>query len=270
MVSDGYFNPRSREGSDYSFIFQEPVFVNFNPRSREGSDVHFVSCGLCLPISIHAPAKGATRTVRCSRSVYCTFQSTLPRRERRVSRLLNNRFMLFQSTLPRRERHPRICRFLKQSYFNPRSREGSDHNRSSGSAESREFQSTLPRRERLPAYCFPLAPHIISIHAPAKGATTDIVVEPNMHYISIHAPAKGATIQRQIKKLAEMYFNPRSREGSDDKEKFHKNGATFISIHAPAKGATSGLSMSRFLSGISIHAPAKGATRRLHKYPGRS
>ncbi len=80
-----YFNPRSREGSDLyqsrilflKFLFQSTLprrerlfnhlaihiyFHDFNPRSREGSDAD----GSCIQhpsiwISIHAPAKGATR-----------------------------------------------------------------------------------------------------------------------------------------------------------------------------------------------------------------
>ena len=78
----------------------------------------------------------------------------------------------------------------------------------------------------------------ISIHAPAKGATT--LRKLNLHFslISIHAPAKGAT-------------------------EITENGKTTrsISIHAPVKGATCGLSgkeLRKYI--ISIHAPAKGAT----------
>ena len=52
----------------------------------------------------------------------------------------------------------------------------------------RQFQSTLPRRERL--Y---LPANIISIHAPAKGATQAANRAIVQAYISIHAPAKGAT-----------------------------------------------------------------------------
>ena len=56
----------------------------------------------------------------------------------------------FQSTLPRRER-PRAP---------------------TGEPERRGFQSTLPRRERPePLPSASLLYHIISIHAPAKGAT---------------------------------------------------------------------------------------------------
>ena len=77
------------------------------------------------------------------------------------------------------------------------------------------FQSTLPRRERRkhPRYFY----HnwVISIHAPAKGATTQFAQCWGICGISIHAPAKGATIVRAGSGVTED-----------------------ISIHAPAKGAT--------------------------------
>ena len=55
------FNPRSREGSDGNnrdFIYAYP---HFNPRSREGSDYIFRLHHAFFAISIHAPAKGATK-----------------------------------------------------------------------------------------------------------------------------------------------------------------------------------------------------------------
>ena len=58
---------------------------------------------------------------------------------------------------------------------------------------------------------------VISIHAPAKGATRKDRYTPTSFQISIHAPAKGATIQKLL-----------------------KQGMEPISIHAPAKGATTG------------------------------
>ena len=58
-----------------------------------------------------------------------------------------------------------------------------------------EFQSTLPRRERLFGF----------------NRTLD---RPR---ISIHAPAKGATSFRIRIAIFRDYFNPRSREGSDSK-----------------------------------------------------
>ena len=79
------FNPRSREGSDHAASFGSGLICNFNPRSREGSDSNswqniwinqefqstlprrerlICSSTRCagINISIHAPAKGATRS----------------------------------------------------------------------------------------------------------------------------------------------------------------------------------------------------------------
>ena len=99
------FNPRSREGSDSCRMRScGAAGCNFNPRSREGSDSvtsafppflrlfqstlprrerrqFFFSFCPHFPISIHAPAKGATVLFWY---IICIerFQSTLPRRER--------------------------------------------------------------------------------------------------------------------------------------------------------------------------------------------
>ena len=57
-----------------------------------------------------------------------------------------------------------------------------------------------------------------------------------------------------------FYFNPRSREGSDDQQlSFFLNSAS-ISIHAPARGATEIAAMIVSRHFISIHVPARGAT----------
>ena len=56
--------------------------------------------------------------------------------------------------------------------------------------------------------------------------------------ISIHAPARGATIHMTFLAPKYRYFNPRSREGSDVLRKRHSVIHILISIHAPARGAT--------------------------------
>ncbi len=67
------------------------------------------------------------------------------------------------------------------------------------------FQSTLPHGER---------PHIaipkrqqwqVSIHAPARGATSYGAGCKHGSYVSIHAPARGATTS-EIDKLVESMF----------------------------------------------------------------
>ena len=103
-ISSSDFNPRSREGSDLVRSSTDSSSQHFNPRSREGSDgtdlVLYLACNISIHapakgatranpyicdfqyISIHAPAKGATLSFPGFCPIKCKFQSTLPRRER--------------------------------------------------------------------------------------------------------------------------------------------------------------------------------------------
>ena len=77
---------------------------NFNPRSREGSDTlggYIVPLGR---ISIRAPARGATHTVKGQQEIE-RFQSALPRGERPKGVDIDVEAIEFQSALPRGERH---------------------------------------------------------------------------------------------------------------------------------------------------------------------
>ena len=122
------------------------------------------------------------------------FQSTLPRGERRLLQAAKSGVIKFQSTLPRGERLQLRSRVLPDSDFNPRSREGSDRPKHGNVVLWKVFQSTLPRGER-PCCRMPSLLSIrISIHAPARGATTGAVpTTTGIEQISIHAPARGAT-----------------------------------------------------------------------------
>ena len=97
---------------------------DFNPRSREGSDSDPGSKQPLPQISIRAPARGATMTFSISDSI-SRFQSALPRGERRLLHGIPL-FDTFQSALPRGERRSSVLGAAATSYFNPRSREGSD------------------------------------------------------------------------------------------------------------------------------------------------
>ena len=143
-----YFNPRSREGSDFFFCLKRYILFNFNPRSREGSDFCIQCSFILLLISIHAPARGAT-SVRCFET-FCKFYFNPRSREGsdQHENLAMQSYQKFQSTLPRGERQ-KILPFLRaEVHFNPRSREGSDRNLRRIIATLRRFQSTLPRGER--------------------------------------------------------------------------------------------------------------------------
>ena len=66
----------------------------------------------------------------------------------------------------------RVCFLPLQIDFNPRSREGSDNPMSRFFTYTATFQSTLPRGERLAQYVIYYNHRNISIHAPARGATS--------------------------------------------------------------------------------------------------
>ena len=145
-------------------------------------------------ISIHAPAKGATGIggVACKRDA--KFQSTLPRRERRWFSNMGGQEEIFQSTLPRRERRLPVQKCTSSgNYFNPRSREGSDGVYAFPLFSICYFNPRSREGSDNPAASMHGGKNKISIHAPAKGATDVSNASARLTKISIHAPAKGAT-----------------------------------------------------------------------------
>ena len=210
----GNFNPRSREGSDSDqklvrlcfFKFQSTLPRGERPKSEmlQGSSVQFQSTlprGE-RPLRIY-PAFNSDNFNPRSRegsdpadsilSIASTvFQSTLPRGERQCSSQSLPSLYPFQSTLPRGERL-RTSELPEPPHdFNPRSREGSDD-----------------------YFGVSIEYFLISIHAPARGATGCFIGKIDKFIISIHAPARGATKIGNVTRI----FCP-------------------ISIHAPARGAT--------------------------------
>ena len=211
-----YFNPRSREGSDSTTtapargtIFQStlprrerrqatdchrPWPEYFNPRSREGSDAKTTSCRSSTFISIHAPAKGATKQEKLTDLL----RHFNPRSREGSDRIISHSLFTI-------------------SYFNPRSREGSDTLRRlpgyvGGHFNPRSREGSDRDERRLADYA------CISIHAPAKGATTKHEIERKLHNISIHAPAKGATHSRHTAGLMPVFQStlPRRERRSAD------------------------------------------------------
>ena len=104
------------------------------------------------------------------------------------------------------------------------------------------------------------SPCIISIHAPAWGATGTEGNTDTDNHISIHAPAWGATYGIWYGWCGYCYFNPRSRMGSDNTPFYLKalNGI-FQSTLPHGERRTLETRVWRNHA-ISIHAPAWGAT----------
>ena len=78
---------------------------------------------------------------------------------------------------------------------------------------------------------------IVSIHAPARGATTERCCHHCHCGVSIHAPARGATRFRRCVPRIDQRFNPRTRTGCDPILR-PCGQKRWVSIHAPARGAT--------------------------------
>ena len=165
------FNPRSREGSDSFFpsvcacltisihapakgatLFNRliPIYcrISIHAPAKGATFAYRPVPPRPAKISIHAPAKGATEKGIPSRGL-ARFQSTLPRRERQMLRLMLRKMFRFQSTLPRRERQNAVL--LSRAALSI-----SIHAPAKG-ATALDLQNELR--------------YNISIHAPAKGAT---------------------------------------------------------------------------------------------------
>ena len=80
-----------------------------------------------------------------------------------------------------------------------------------------------------------------------------------MHLISIHAPPRGATIRLLLILKRVRYFNSRPSARGDYLGEILST-KKLISIHAPPRGATRLCSGVGIRSDISIHAPPRGAT----------
>ena len=130
----------------------------------------------------------------------------------------------------------RIFRYMWND-FNPRSRERSDPFMEIFDKTYPIFQSTLPRKERHPLAVLKIVGLLFQSTLPRKERRVVLCVRDKSCLISIHAPAKGATSIINIPRPIRCHFNPRSRERSD-KNVYKNTTHSFISIHAPAKGAT--------------------------------
>ena len=165
----------------------------------------------------------------------------------------------FQFTLPHGERRVRRPQ--------PRTREA--------------FQFTLPHGERPGKPGLPLAPSLVSIHAPAWGATFVHLAFSIPSAVSIHAPAWGATHPPRVpqpkrqfqftlphgERLCTKAMRVPSVAFQFTLPHGERLGALalmaerdIVSIHAPAWGATGRRPAPRRGGTVSIHAPAWGAT----------
>ena len=188
-------------------------------------------------ISIHAPAKGATKNDITNLGGYL-ISIHAPAKGATLFFYPRGFLLLFQSTLPRRERLNIDDDIRSAANFNPRSREGSDK----------------------PYDVYSPGAIIISIHAPAKGATS--FNSFNLCALVDFNPRsrEGSDIPYERLQTNIDDFNPRSREGSDTIfTTLLKKRYQFQST-LPRRERPDRQKMYQITGCISIHAPAKGAT----------
>ena len=143
-------------------------------------------------VSIHAPARGATRHIRHYGNGNGSFNPRAREGRDRLTVLRQLRTFPFQSTRPRGARLPYSCVSPTSLCFNPRAREGRDTPIMPALRVSSVFQSTRPRGAR-PAYSLNL-PTIKSFNPRAREG-------------------RDRRLDRRFQNRAR--FNPRAREGRD-------------------------------------------------------
>ena len=169
-------------------------FCHFNPRSREGSDYDGPIDGIALTI----------------------FQSTLPRGERRELGVNQGYPENISIHAPARGAtdHQPVLRFLP-SHFNPRSREGSDGYIPAFCLYHGEFQSTLPRGERHDTYRAVNSACRFQSTLPRGERPKPMCMLTWMEKFQSTLPRGERRYILPDFWFLLLYFNPRSREGSD-------------------------------------------------------
>ena len=152
-----------------------------------------------------------------------------------------------------------------------------------GYAIINKFQSTHPRGVRPDRLRILFRMYIVSIHAPAWGATKSSFGCRGSSAVSIHAPSWGATRSGREQYRDRSRFNPRTRVGCDDRRSGNRAAARGFNprtrvgcdaAHCPAGPPVRGFNPRTRVGcdgragvggatpvPVSIHAPAWGATQ---------
>ena len=165
------------------------------------------------PVSIHAPARArrdahmpSVRPIHVQSTrphgrdipmvLYCVcvrFQSTRPHGARPPGLTgVFSRFQ-FQSTRPHGARRGQSWSWSSKSCFNPRARTGRDVHRATIAPSGYRFNPRARTGRDFVSLSAITAVWVVSIHAPARGATHHVVDLACREVVSIHAPARGAT-----------------------------------------------------------------------------
>ena len=183
-----------REGGDNERRATQPAEANFNPRPPRRGRLHAARAACWRREFQSTPPRGGRLTLILIFRVHIQFQSTPPRGGRHHPYHQWQRRGTFQSTPPRGGRHYIIILGIYYfPYFNPRPREGGDH----------DFLQVV------------LGIHQISIHAPARGATRPAARRTSLTEFQSTPPRGGRLHMAEALSCIKQDFNPRPREGGD-------------------------------------------------------
>ena len=188
---------------------------------------------------------------------------------------------MFQSTRPRGARQKPNGKPAPPYWFQSTRPRGARQYMDAARKAEFKFQSTRPRGARRILSVWSVFLLLVSIHAPARGATHIKTAIRPYRTVSIHAPARGATLMMRCNKGKSPFQSTRPRGARHDNMIFLSYFVKFqstrprgarpqgraaqvvserVSIHAPARGATKAEWQARAAVLVSIHAPARGAT----------
>ena len=144
-----------------------------------------------MVVSIHAPTRGATSSLRCW---YIPNHVSIhaPTRGATYVQGLMSKEEEFQSTHPHGVRLTSLFDLSETSRFNPRTHTGCDGVFKAHRVTFNLFQSTHPHGVRPDCGDMSLFQGV-SIHAPTRGATYNSEYMGELPQVSIHAPTRGAT-----------------------------------------------------------------------------
>ena len=230
----------------------------FNSRAHAGRDAHPCATIGGVSVSIHAPTRGATRsTMRVLPSIRFNSRAHAGRDD--IPYPIRGHWLRFNSRAHAGRDTRSIGEFSTKTSFNSRAHAGRDHRASLNAAD-----------------------HLVSIHAPTRGATSWVGIgylaltlfqftrprgarpqwccwEDGRETVSIHAPTRGATPERAYigPFLVFQFTRPRGARPF--------RACTFtvrihVSIHAPTRRATFIRHPQTRPRSVSIHAPTRGAT----------
>ncbi len=237
------FNPRVREGRDTTGPHGLTPFRRFQSTRPRGTR-HPPPCPAAPPPASFNPRVREGRDLNLEKSTQALvlFQSTRPRGTRRLRRPVLLKVVVFQSTRPRGTRHYlERYREAEDACFNPRVREGRDHDVPSLAAEVIK----------------------VSIHASARDATLRLYGLRREVAVSIHASARDATAAFFASSICATGFNPRVREGRDGPIMVALPGEVSMFQSTRPRGTRLlSLRIPSIASKVSIHASARDATKR--------